>query len=244
MSSGSLMHSQRLVDDCFMCDGVTETVDSSVVDPVASSGNIGSTPAGGPGLVDTPRQSSPGLTAEQIQALQNARREGRKIARAAKVATFSGWTLATFAFVTLLSGLFSLPALLLGIAMAVAARIELTGAKGLRRLEPTAARRLGLNQIALAGMLCLYGSWGIFQAATGPGAYDEQIAAGGEMADMLEPIAQLNLMLALAIYGAVIVGGLVGPGCASLYYFTRRAHIDAHLRRTPQWVVKTLRAVN
>ena len=32
-------------------------------------------------------------------------------------------------------------------------------------------------------------------------------------------------------------------GGAALYYFTRRRHIESHLRATPEWVVETLRAV-
>ena len=73
----------------------------------------------------TPAPSG-GLTAEQMQTIQLARTNGRKVTRAARVATFSGWTMATFAAITLLSGLFSLPALLLGIGMAIVAKIELS----------------------------------------------------------------------------------------------------------------------
>jgi len=184
-----------------------------------------------------------GLTPEQMQALHAARRNGRKIARAAAVATFSGWTLVVFASITLLGGIFGLPALLLGIGMAVVARIELRGARGLRRAEPGAPGRLALNQLALGAMLCLYGAWCIFAAVTGPGPYDEQIAAGGEVAEMIQPIAALHMLVSVLVYGGLIVGGLIGTGCTSLYYFTRRGHVNAHIRKTPAWVLETLRAV-
>ncbi len=195
---------------------------------------------------DSDRRLQPqGLTAEQMQALRAARRAGRKVARAAGVAAFSGWTLAVFAFLTLLGGVLglSVPALLLGTGMAVVAWIELRESGRLRRLDPGAPRRLGFNQIALGAMLSLYGAWGVLDAVTGPGPYDREIAAGGEVAAMLESIAALHTLVAVALYGGVIAGAIVGAGCMALYYFTRRAHVDAHLRVTPPWVVETLRAV-
>jgi hypothetical protein len=200
----------------------------------ASTGPVPAAPVAGQGL---------GLSAEQMQALQAARRDGRRITRAAGVAAFSGWTMATFAFITLLSGIFSLPALLLGIGMTGSAWVELKGSKQLRRLDTGAPVRLGFNQIALAVMLALYGGWGIFAALTGPGPYDAQIAAGGEMADMFRPIAALHMLVTVVVYGGVIIGAFIATTCTALYYFTRRRHIEAHLRRTPEWVVETLRAV-
>ncbi|MHC5005240.1 MAG: hypothetical protein ACYTJ0_19220, partial [Planctomycetota bacterium] len=122
---------------------------------------------------------APGLTPEQLEALHSARRRGRAVSRAAIVAAISGWTLAVFAFITLLSGIFSLPALLLGIGMSIAAWVELRGARGLRRLDLCAPRQLGCNQLCLAAMLCLYGGWGIISTITGPGPYDHHLAQGG-----------------------------------------------------------------
>jgi len=178
-----------------------------------------------------------------MHALQAARRDGRKITRAAGVAAFSGWTMATFAAITLLSGLFSLPALLLGIGMAIAAKVELSGARGLRRMDPAAPRRLGLNQLAFGMMLAAYGGWGAIAAVIGPGPYDEQMAGGGQVAEMLEPVAALHKLVTVCVYGGLAAGGLVGTWGAALYYFTRRGHVLAYLRRTPPWVVETLRAV-
>ncbi|MCP3904104.1 MAG: hypothetical protein GY715_10765 [Planctomycetes bacterium] len=184
-----------------------------------------------------------GLTAEQLEALRIARRDRRKVNRAAGVAAFSGWTMAAFAFITLLTGIFSLPAFLLGVGMACVSWVEIRGSRSLRRLDLTAPRRLALNQLALGAMLCLYGSWGIYGVMTAPSPYAEHLATGGPVAEMLEPIDALQTMLSVVVYLALIVCGLIATGCTSLYYFTRRSHIDRHLRGTPAWVVETLRAV-
>ena len=96
-------------------------------------------------------------------------------------------------------------------------------------------------------MLLLYGGWGIFAALAGPGRYDDQLAAAGrtgaQMAETLQSVDALHRMISVAVYGSVIVGGLIMTGGAALYYLTRRAIIDAHVERTPAWVVQTLRAV-
>lgn len=178
-----------------------------------------------------------------MQALQAARRDGRKISRAALVAAFSGWSLAVFASLSLLGGLFSLSSLLLGAGMGVCAYVELSGSKALRRLDPAAPRRLGYNQMALGVMLCLYAGWGIFNAATAPSPYEDQLASGGEVADMLEPIASLQLVFTIVVYATLAVGGFVATGCASLYYFTRTSLLVAYRQRTPDWIIETLRAV-
>ena len=54
----------------------------------------------------TGRQAA-ALTHEQLLALTEARRQGRRISRAAVVAAVSGWTMACFAFITVLFGIFS-----------------------------------------------------------------------------------------------------------------------------------------
>lgn len=186
-----------------------------------------------------------GLTPEQIRELQTAQRNGRKVNRAARSAAFSGWTLATFAAITLLAGLFDMTSFVLGVGMAVVATIELRGASAIRRLDVTAPRRLAFNQLALGAMMCVYATWGVYATLTGPGAYADEIAtAGPQVAEMLEPIEKMQTMLSVAVYAGVGLGAMAATGGAALYYITRRRHIEAHLRRTPAWVVETLRTVH
>ena len=182
------------------------------------------------------------ISAGQLQLIANARRQARKISRAAAVAAFSGWAMVFFATTSIISGLFSLPALALGLGLSVVAVVELKGSKRLRAFDLAAPRRLALNQIGLAVIVSLYAAWGIAQALLGPGPYDEHIAAGGKLAETLAPIDRLTRFVSVAFYAVLIVGSVIAQGCTAVYYFTRRRHVLAYLRTTPGWLVETLRA--
>ncbi len=182
------------------------------------------------------------ISPEQLQAITLARHQGRKISRAAMVAAISGWTMAFFAAISILTGLFSLPSFLLGVGLGVVAYVELRGARALRAVDLAAPRTLALNQLGLLVIVIAYAGWNMVTALVGPGPYDEQIAAGGAIADSLAPIDQLTRTITVAIYAAVIVGSMLAQGCAAAYYFTRRRHMTAYLQGTPKWVVETLRA--
>ena len=181
------------------------------------------------------------ISAEQLQAIADARQAARRIMRAAGVATFSGWTMVLFASITLLGGLFSLQAFLLGIGLVVVAYVELRGAKAVRAFDCAAPRRLALNQIALLVMVTIYAVWGLVHTLGAPGPYDEYIATGGQVGEMLEPIDRLSRFVMLAVYVTVIFGTIAAQGCAAVYYVTRRRHIVAYLQRTPDWIVDALR---
>src|SRR5690348_1421830 len=88
----------------------------------------------------------PVLSAEHLQQLAEARQSGRKVRRAIGVATFDGWTIGAFGFLTLLIGITDLTSILMGVGMAAIAWLELRGAARLRRLEAGAGRALGFNQ--------------------------------------------------------------------------------------------------
>lgn len=182
------------------------------------------------------------IAPEQIHALTTARLRARKVVRAANTAAFSGWTCAVFAVITLLLGIFSLPSFLLGLGLGAAALIELRCGKSLRRFDVRAPRTLALNQIALWFVLTAYSGWCIFTAITAPGMYDDYIRQGPEMAATLEPLGRLHTAVTVGFYCAVILISLVAQGCMALYYITRRRHVEAYLRSTPQWAVAALRA--
>ena len=149
--------------------------------------------------------------------------------------------MAFFAAITFLSGLFSWPALLIGAALGVIAYVELRGSKGLRRFDLEAPRWLGYNQMALGVLLVAYGAWGLVHALVAASPYESYLAAGGPVAEMLEPIDRLNRTITAIVYLAVILGGIAAPAFGSVYYFTRRRHIVAYLEQTPDWIVETLR---
>jgi len=188
-------------------------------------------------------QDSP-LTAAHYNQIAEANWRGRKVRRAAGVASFSGWTLLIFGALTVLTGIFSLPALLLGVGLCIVAYFELDGSKKLRRLDASAPRQLGFNQLALAGLLALYGAWGVYYALTAPNPYEAHLSSNGQVADMIGPIARLHTLIMVSFYLAVIGVGMIAPGLTALYYFTRKSHLINFVQRTPAWIVRLLRAVN
>ena len=213
----------------------------TTIEPVRTAPHPPGPPGAAPGAGGAPSPGGLALTPEQLEAIGLARHQGRKIGRAASVATFSGWSMACFAGLTLLSGLFSLPALLLGIGMSVIAYIELRGARRLRRFDLGAPRQLGLNQIALGVLLFGYGLWGLLNALFGPSPYEQYLSGGGQMAEVIAPIEHLNRAIGVLFYALVILCGVFAPAGAAVYYFSRRRHLVAYLKNTPQWVIDTLR---
>ncbi len=185
-----------------------------------------------------------GISPEQFQAITTARHRGRKISRAAMVASISGWSMALFAGISLLGGLFSLQSFLLGLGLGAVAFVELRGARGLRALDLAAPRALALNQVGLVVVVIAYAGWSIVTALFGPGPYDAQLAAGGDIAELLAPIDQLTRSITVALYVAVIGISVVAQGCAAAYYYSRRRHMTAYLQGTPKWVVETLHATS
>ncbi len=184
---------------------------------------------------------APTISPEQLEVIAAARRRGRKVRRAVTVSAISGWTLGFFAFISLLSGLFSLVSLLLGAALAAIAFVELKGSKKLRRFDLAAPKILGFNQIALGLVLVVYGGYGIAQALFGPSPYEAQLATGGPVAEMLEPIDNLHRMGMVVFYALLICFGAIVQGCTSLYHFTRSRHLRAYLTETPEWAVDAVR---
>lgn len=186
--------------------------------------------------------SVPGLSSEQVEMIALAQRHARPIFRAARVAAFSGWTSAVLAGLTLLTGLGSLSAMALGLALGVIAIVELRGGAGLRRFDSSAPRRLGLNQIALFGVLCVYCGWNIIDTLQGPNPYAEYMTAGADVANMVRPIARLHTTIMVAFYGLVIGGSAVAQGCGAFYYFTRASRLADFMAMTPPWTVQALQA--
>ena len=193
---------------------------------------------------ETPRpvEGSP-FSPEQLLEITTARIRGRKISRAATVATFSGWSLAVFAFFSLLLGIFDLTTFILGICFCGTAYFELRGAKGLRALDVNAPRLLAINQLVLAAMVCLYAVWGMLMAMFGPGPYDDYLAGGGDVAEVIEPFAKMTRAITALFYAVVIAVTVILCGCTASYYYSRRKQLISYLRETPPWVVEMLRKV-
>jgi hypothetical protein len=195
-----------------------------------------------------PPPAAPGapLSPEHLRQLRLARQRGRSIRRAAGVATFHGWTFALCAGLSLLVGLLSLTSLLIGLALAVVAYNEFTGARLLRSFDERGPRRLGSNQLGLCGVLIVYAGWSIYSTLTAPSPLEAAFGANGvaslgpdnPAAPLLSSIQQLQTTVTLAVFGGLIVASLVFQGGTAWYYFSRARHLRAYVAETPQWVIE------
>jgi hypothetical protein len=176
------------------------------------------------------------LTAEQKQELEEASQRARALTRAGKVAAFSGWTVGFFAAVTLLFGLTSPVALLLGAGMGVVAWNEFRGRDLLRRLDAAGPELLAKNQLGFMALIILYCCWSIYWTLFGPPLNLSAL----EM--FLEGIEDLVRTLAVMVYGIVIVATIVFQGLMARYYRGRGRILEGYLRDTPDWVVDLQRS--
>ena len=181
----------------------------------------------------------PSLTPEQRQALAAAKERSRPFMGAARTATFNIWTLGAFAAVTILFGLFSLTALVLGIGMAVVTWNEHKGRAMVRRFDPAGPRLLGRNQLGLMALIIVYALWSMYQTTAHPDpelAQMDQIL-GGDTAGL---VAELTIYVYL---GVIVLTGIF-QGLLARYYFARIAMVEAYVRDTPVWVLEMQRAAS
>jgi hypothetical protein len=185
-----------------------------------------------------PISTAPQMSEEHMRQLAEARVGAKKVRRAIAVANFDGWSIGAFGALTLLFGITDPSSIVMGLGMATIAWIELRGAGALKRLDPRAARTLGLNQLALASLLIVYALWRLYGVMTGAGPYDAIKASDAGLAPMLKPIEDITRMVSLALYGSLIVIAVFAQGGMAWYYFSRAKHIASYVLRTPPWIVK------
>ncbi len=184
-----------------------------------------------------PAPTAPALSPEHLHQLSAAQARGRKIGRAIAVARFDGWSVATFAFLTVLFGITSPSSILIGGLMGLVAFIELRTARSLRRLKPEAARTLAFNQLALGSLLAAYAVWQIYRELTGAGDYAEIAASDPQLGEMLKPVEGITRLFTLALYGGLFAFACLAQGGMALFYFSREKYVRAYVKETPQWVI-------
>ena len=202
-----------------------------------------------PPLPRAPRAPSAApLTGEHLEQLARAKLRGGKVRKACSVATVNGCILVAFAGLSLLTALigvmfgeFDIIGLGMGAGLALLAWNEFRGRAMLRRFELYGCHVLGWNQLSLMAMVIVYAAWMLGEALLGPGPYDEAIARESMLAGPLGSINNLYRIISVLIYGGLIAGTLIFQGLNSLYYFTRRKHVEAYLSETPEWVVQLQR---
>ena len=184
----------------------------------------------------TPGPDRGPLSPEQQRQLAEASQRARKIMGAARMAAFNGWTIGSIAAVSVLFGLFSRTALVMGIAMGFVAWNEFRGRALLRSFDPEGARLLGKNQVGLLVVIVIYCLWSIYITTTGGNPEMAEIEA------MIGDISDLVTELTVMVYGIVIVVSVVFQGLNARYYFARQRLIREYVQHTPDWVVKLQRS--
>ena len=172
----------------------------------------------------------------------------RKVKSAAGVARSS-------AVVTLVIGFLALPFVVISPSLsgvvvvagviAVGAR-EWMGYGKMRRAEAGAAGHLGWNQVALVGVITFYcllemASFSpaeVKTAALSPEVRTQLAALPGMAAEIDKMIETWAPYLVYGFYSLLIVLSVGFQGGLALYYFSRRKHVEAFNRETPEWVRK------
>ncbi len=192
-----------------------------------------------------PAGASP-LAEADFQMLRRAAAARKTVRRAANVA-------ATNAVLELGIGILALgftaffwswTNLAVALALCVVGVVEFVGHDRLRASNPAAARILGLNQLALLAVIIVYCVLRI-AAYTGPEANQPVVPEDmrAQLRDLGITDQDLGLLgvgevstgsIARVAYGAIIALSVVFQGLMSLYYFTRRRHIEAFRAATPQ----------
>ena len=177
------------------------------------------------------------LSAGELRTLSQASIQQKKVFRAVKVASFNGTCTAIFAAFALVAGVFSTLSLVMGLALAGVAYNEFRGRKLLQKMDMTAPRVLGWNQVGFMVLLIGYALWNIYFGLTGPSAL-----AGHPEIEAQYGIAELEHFLTVAVYGGLIVAAVLFQGGCAWYYFTRTEHLRAYIAETAPWVMDVQRA--
>lgn len=175
-----------------------------------------------------------GLTPEQHEAVETARRLMRPIRRAAGVAAFGGWTSAIFAVLSLPFALGGGVALAAPVVLGLVAFNEFRGGALVRRLDGRGPLVLGLNQVFFGVCLCAYAGWQLWK---GPSAALTAAASSGDpQVDAL--VAGLARTVHLSVYGGVLACGVLVPGLTGLYYLTRAGALRRARAGAPEWALR------
>lgn len=189
----------------------------------------------------SPAPAPPQLTEAHLRQLADARYAAKKIRRAAGVASMDGWTIAVCALLTFVLDMPSVSGVVIGLALGVIAFVELRAVAGVRKLDPLAARTLGFNQLALAGLIILYALWRIYMEMHGRGEL-ASLNSDPEVAQAMKDYVGDMRPLVVGAYMLLIAFAILAQGSLAFYYFTRAGRIRQYLAQTPQWIIDMQRS--
>jgi hypothetical protein len=209
----------------------------SEADDLRPDDQVDDATAAGGGAPGAPDDGPAPLTADQLAEVSAANKRAVDILKAGRVASFNGWTIGTFGVISVLFGLGSLTALVVGVGLLVVAWNEFRGRNLLRGFELKGPRLLGRNQIGLMALIIAYCLWSIHHTIHHPSESIRQlemvVGAGGTVTQLV-----------VWGYAAVIVLSILAQGLNARYYFRRIDQLQAYLRDTPGWVVELQRATS
>jgi len=186
------------------------------------------------------------LTDAHFAEVRQAVRDRRRVKGAARTALSSG-------SITLMIGVLAAPFVLVwpsasGVmivaGVCAVGAVELVGYRRMRQAVPSAARLLGVNQLALLGLISLYCVMQMVafspeaaRAAALSPEVQAQLSAVPEMAGAINDLVlRWAPILTYGFYSLVIGLSVCFQGGMALYYFTRRKHIERFNRATPEWI--------
>jgi hypothetical protein len=193
------------------------------------------------------------LNEAQFHSLRQAAAARRPIRNAARTARSSAITI-------LVIGAIGIPILIVSrswLGLLVVAGIcavgvvEYLGSRRMRRGEPSAAAFLACNQLAFMALIVAYC---VIQMLTFSPAKSRATLISPDVEDLLsqagygqEANRQFDVWAPIATYGfysLVIVLSVAFQGGLALYYFTRRRHLQALERSTPEWIARLFRELD
>jgi hypothetical protein len=179
------------------------------------------------------------LSIEHRRELSAARDRSRVIRKAARVASFNGWTTALIAALSAPFSIFSPVGLALTVGLAVVAFNEFRGRKRLLNFDPRGATLLGWNQIGLLAMIVVYCGWMWYSSVNDSGTVAAEMKSYADLDAALGAsggFETLYKQLVVVFYGGVVVLSALFQGGTALYYFSRRRHVEEFVAETPAWV--------
>lgn len=217
---------------------------------VAGQAHLGYSPDGRLDHLRDAKMDPPDDNENMTALVHQAAGRRKKIDRAARVAKSSSIVTLIIGglglVVTLLSWDWS--GLLISLAICAVGATEWVGYKRMRQAMPAAAKLLGANQLAFAGVITLYclvkmltfSTEQVKAAALSP-EFRSQLSAMPSLQKSIDTeIDQWAPLVTYGFYSLVIVLSVGFQGGLALYYFSRRKYIESFNDSTPKWVRELL----
>lgn len=190
-------------------------------------------------LAGDPSAANP-FSAAHRRELASARDRAKTIRKAARVASFNGWTTALIAVCSVPFALSDITTFAITIALSFVAFNEFRGRRRLLNFDPSAASLLGWNQLGLLAVIVAYSLWSLHTNTSDTGAVTAQLQSYGDLDSVLGATGaggfeSLYKTITYAVYGGVIALSVIFQGGNAFYYFSRRRHIEDFNAETPEW---------